>query len=36
MAKDFAKRTATPAPADSNGGGGVKIAWFASGMLVGV
>jgi len=33
MAQDFAKRAAAQPPTSS---GGTKIAWFASGMLVGV
>jgi len=36
MAKDFAKRAATHAPTNNGSGGGVKITWFASGMLAGV
>ncbi|MFT7243015.1 MAG: cell division protein FtsN [Candidatus Azotimanducaceae bacterium] len=36
MPKDFAKRAATQEPANTSSGGGVKIAWFASGMLVGM
>lgn len=36
MPKDFAKRAATQAPTINSSGGGVKITWFASGMLAGV